>query len=386
MRHHRGVARLVRHVDGRERLGERADLVRLDEDGVGDTPLDGLLQDPRVGHEHIVADHLDLLPEEARQLRPAVPVRLAHAVLDGDDREAIGEVRQIAGEGGGGEAALLGLEPVVAVLEELRARHVEPEIHVLPRPVTGLLDRLDEGRERRLVRGKIRRKAALIAHGRGQAACGEQLLQGVEDLGPVAQRFAEARCAHREDHELLDVERIVGVRAAVDDVHLRHRHDRLACAAREARQMAVERHARVPGRRVGGGERYAQDRVGTEPALVLGAVELDHPAVEPRLVARVAADERSLEHRVHVLHGLQHTLASVAFLVPVAQLHRLARAGRGSRRHRRAPERARVENHVGLDRGVAARVEDLAAADIGDATHGSPPLKRPDCFKSSDSS
>src|SRR2546422_2511637 len=61
-------------------------------------------------------------PEEARQLRPAVPVRLAHAVLDGDDREAIGEVRQIAGEGGGGEAALLGLERSEEHTSELQSR------------------------------------------------------------------------------------------------------------------------------------------------------------------------------------------------------------------------------------------------------------------------
>ena len=48
---------------------------------------------------------------------------------------------------------------------------------------------------------------------------GQQLLQRMEDLGAVAQRLAEARRADRQDHELLDVEAVVGVRAAVDDVH-----------------------------------------------------------------------------------------------------------------------------------------------------------------------
>src|SRR6266566_10043515 len=43
MRHHRGVVRPLGHVDGREHLGERADLVRLDENRVGDVPLDRFL-------------------------------------------------------------------------------------------------------------------------------------------------------------------------------------------------------------------------------------------------------------------------------------------------------------------------------------------------------
>jgi hypothetical protein len=39
-----------------------------------------------------------LLPSFLREYRPAVPVALAHAVLDGDDRILGDEARQIIGE------------------------------------------------------------------------------------------------------------------------------------------------------------------------------------------------------------------------------------------------------------------------------------------------
>src|SRR6185436_13712672 len=95
------------------------------------------------------------------------------------------------------------------------------------------------------------------------------------------------------------------------------------------------------------------------------------------LVLWVVADERFLEHGVHVLHGLQHALAEVALLVAVAQLHRFTRAGGGARGHGRAADRATVQHHIRFDGRVASRVDDFAAADVGDSGHGQATFSRP---------
>ena len=46
----------------------------------------------------------------------------------------------------------------------------------------------------------------------------------MEDLGAVAQRFTEAWCTHREDHEFLQIDTVVGVLTTIDDIHHRDRH------------------------------------------------------------------------------------------------------------------------------------------------------------------
>ena len=73
----------------------------------------------------------------------------------------------------------------------------------------------------------------------------DDLLQRVEGLGAVAQRLAKGRRADRDDHQLLQVEVVVGVGAAVDDVHHRHRHLHRARAA----EVAIERQADSLGAR-----------------------------------------------------------------------------------------------------------------------------------------
>jgi hypothetical protein len=157
-------------------------------------------------------------------------------------------------------------------------------------------------------------------------ACGLQRgFQRVEDLGAHAQGFGEVRRADRRDHELLDVDRIVGMRAAVEDVHHRHRQQRRLRAA----EIAVERLAAVARCRLGGGERHAENGVGAEPLLVLGAVEIAEALVDGALVARIRAGQRLADLAVHRLHGAFHALAAIA-LAAVAKLMRLMRAGRGA--------------------------------------------------------
>ena len=71
MRHHRGVAVRLREPHGLDRLRQRADLVDLHEDRVGDAAVDPLAQPLGIRHEEVVADELHALAELARQRRPA---------------------------------------------------------------------------------------------------------------------------------------------------------------------------------------------------------------------------------------------------------------------------------------------------------------------------
>ena len=75
------------------------------------------------------------------------------------------------------------------------------------------------------------------------------------------------------------------MRAAVEDVHHRHRQQVRVGAA----DVAEERQAGRLGGGLGDGERDAEDRVGAELGLVGRAVEVDHRLVDEALVVGVEA-------------------------------------------------------------------------------------------------
>ena len=118
--------------------------------------------------------------------------------------------------------------------------------------------------------------------------------------------------ADGHDHEFLEVDLVVGVLAAVDDVGHRHGQD----AGVGTADIAVEGQSVGRGGGLGGGQADAQDRVGTQLPLVGRAVGGDHGAVEPDLVGRIATHDDLGEHGVDVVDGLGDALAQIAFLSP----------------------------------------------------------------------
>jgi hypothetical protein len=107
--------------------------------------------------------------------------------------------------------------------------------------------------------------------------------------------------------------------------------------------------------------------------LVGRAIEVDEHAVDRHLVLDVEAGERVEDLAIDPVDRFPHALAAIAALVPVAQLDRLMRAGRGARRHRGAPDRAALQRHIDLDGRVATAVEDLTGGNVDDGSHEGAP-------------
>ena len=105
----------------------------------------------------------------------------------------------------------------------------------------------------------------------------------MEDLRAPAQPLAEGRGAGGQDHELLHVDVVPRVRAAVEDVHHRHGEGDGAHAAEEAEQLHPEAVRRGPRRREGDGKH----RVRAGAGFVLCAVGGEHRAVDGAEIGRV---------------------------------------------------------------------------------------------------
>ena len=96
----------------------------------------------------------------------------------------------------------------------------------------------------------------------------EGLAQAVIDFRAPAQTFGKGFGSNRHDHEFLEVGRVFGVFAAVQDVHHRHRQS----AGPDPTQIAIKRHVQGIGGSAGDSDGYTQDGVRAEVAFVRGTV------------------------------------------------------------------------------------------------------------------
>jgi len=253
----------LRHLDRLAGLGQRADLVELDQDRVRGLLPDGTRQALGVGHQQIVAHDLDAIPEPLRQRCPTGPVVLGQAVLQADDRIAPDPVGPEGDQVVTRQGALLAGEDVAPLAVDLGRGRVEGDRDLLARSVAGPLDGLQYHGDGVFVRRQAGGIAALVAHGRGEAALVEELAERVEGLCRPTQRLGEGRRAERRDHEFLEIGRVLGVLAAVQDVHQRHGQDVGVVA-----KVPIQRLTLCGGCRVSRGQRHAEQGIGAQPPLV----------------------------------------------------------------------------------------------------------------------
>ena len=192
----------------------------------------------------------------------------------------------------------------------------------------------------------------------------------MEDLRPAPQRLGESREPGRHDHEFLKIHRVVGMRAAIEDVHHRRRQDARIGAA----HITIERQTGGFRRGLGGGQRHAQKRVGAQALLILGAVQANQKLVDQALLARINTGDGFKDLGLDRRDGLQHALALVA-VAAIALFNSFVRAGRGAGRHRGAAHGAVFQEDVHFHSRVAPAVENFTGGDIDNGGHGADVLQ-----------
>ena len=197
------------------------------------------------------------------------------------------------------------------------------------------LRRAEDRLDRRLARRKVGSEAALIADGGREPLLLQHLLQRVVGLRADPQRLGERGRADRHDHELLQIDRVGRVHAAVDDVHHRHGQRRRLLPA----EMAEERHACVRRGRLRG--RNDTARMAFAPSRPLFGVpsrSIMRRSTSPGRPRRARARLRRLSPTLR--DRLRHALPAVG-LAAVAQLDRLCTpvdAPEGTAARPKAPE------------------------------------------------
>ena len=135
-----------------------------------------------------------------------------------------------------------------------------------------------------------------------------------------------------------------------------------------ATDVAEELQASGVSGRVGDGHGHAEQGVGAQTGLVLGAIELQQGLVDEALVVSLQASQGVVDLGVDEIDSLGNALAQVA-ISAVAQLVRLVHTGGRARRHGGTAHRTVVEDDLDLDGGVTAGVHDLQRADVKDSGH-----------------
>ena len=119
----------------------------------------------------------------------------------------------------------------------------------------------------------------------------------------------------RHNHKLLNINRIVGMRAAIQNIHHRHRQN----MRRHAANIAPKRCVLRGGGGLGNRQRNAQHGIGPSRDLFSVPSSATQSQINMGLLGGVHTGQRRQNFAVHRIHRFLNTFAEIALLVAVAQ-------------------------------------------------------------------
>jgi hypothetical protein len=260
------------------------------------------------------------------------------------------------------ERPLLGGQEVAPAGEELRRRDVDRDGRLVARPEARALDSGLEQVERLPVRGQRRTEAALVGDESSRKAPRRRELRRRPPHAPgPLERLGEGRRAHRNDEEVLEVDR-AAVGPTGEDVHHREREQ----GGGPLSEPAVARHTFPVRRRESRGDRDGEDGVRPQAGESRRAVGFAQDGVQVPLIGRVETPHRRPEHAASVIHGAPDAEASIPPST-VSKLQSLVTAPGRARRYDGRASRAAPKPNLAGDGRASPRIERLPGPDLGDA-------------------
>ncbi len=361
---HRRIACPMRHFNGIERFRQRADLIHLDQNGVGASRFDSLLQIFHIRNKQIIPHQLAAVSYPVRQHLPAVPIILRHSVfygIDGILRNQLFQIPDLLGRSASGPFHSLEFRIIVYPLPvKFRSRAIQPDHNIFSRLISGLFDGCENGLQSifRSVQGRC--ETSFIPDSGTQSPVMQHFFQNMENFRTGAKSFSERTGAYRTYHELLKSDRSIGMGTSVDNIHHRNRQDlRIASS-----DITVQRNLQSSRCGFCTSQRHSQHGIGAQIVFRPGTAQFYQHPIYGRLIQRIHSQKRIRNDRIDIFNGFQHAFSHIPRLIPVTQFQSLVFARRGSGRYGRPSEGTGFEHYVHFNSGISTGIQYFPSCDF----------------------
>ena len=313
-------------VDSAHCFSQSTDLVNFNQNRVGDFLFNTHSQTFRIRNKEVVPDELDFVAQSIGQHFPAFPVIFSHTVFNRENREFSTQFLVEFNHFFVGVRFADTFEFIFAVFIKFRRSGIHSENNIFPWFISCGFDSINNESQSFFGRFQIRSKTAFITDIGVMTGRFEVFLQGVENFRTHADSFTNRRRADRHNHKFLEVNRVVSVLTAVNNVHHRHRQNVSHCTA----EITIKREFAFFSLSLSHSHRNGENGISTEVTFVFSAVEFNHGFINIDLVIGIQTGQSVINFIINIFHGFQNALTAETSFVAVAQFDCLMHTGRST--------------------------------------------------------
>ena len=219
---------------------------------------------------------------------------------------------------------------VFTVFVEFRSCTVHRQSDVFAQLVASCFNRFSDNSQSFSVGTQVRSVAAFVTNSSVHTFSFQNFSQVVEHFGTHTYGFFQGFRANWLNHEFLNVDVVVSVLAAVDDVHHRNWHGVFAWGAVQFSDVSVQWQTFSSSCCFGVSQGYSQNGVCTEVRFVFSTVQIDHDLVDASLIFSIFTQQSLSDWAVYRTNSFQYAFTHEARFVAITQFQCFAGTSRST--------------------------------------------------------
>ncbi len=314
------------HINSFHCFAQSADLVNFDQNRVSNAFFKAHSQTFRVCNKQIIANQLDSVTQSNCQQFPAFEIIFSHTVFNREDWEFVAQTFVVFNHLSVGIGFAFALHFIFAVFIKFRRSSINSQNNIFTWFVTSVFDGVYNKGQSFVSGLQIRSKTAFIANVCVLTGSFQVFLQSLENFGTHTDSFFNRICRNRHNHKFLNINRVICVFAAVQNVH----HWNWQSASHSAAQVTIQRQASFFCLSFSHSQRYCQNSVSAQVAFVFCAVQINHCVINVNLIFCFIASQSVINFVVYIFNSFQNTFAAKAGFVTVTQFYSFVYACRST--------------------------------------------------------
>ena len=355
----------VSQVNSAHCFSQSTDLVNLNQNRVRNAFFDTHSQTLRIRNKEVVTNELNLFAQSFRQHRPAFPVIFGHTIFNRKDWEFSAQIFIEFNHFFVGIRFAFALHFIFSVFVEFGRSCIHSENNIFTRFVSGTFNSINNESQSFFGRFQIRSKTAFITNVSVVTGSFKVLLQGVENFSTHTNSFTDRRSANRHNHEFLNVDWVISMLTAVQNIHHRNRQN----MSHRTAKVTIKRKFAFFSLSFRNSHRNGENSISTEFAFVFSAIEFNHSFINVDLVIGIKTSQSVINSVINIFNGFQNTFSAKTGFVAITKFNSFVNTGRSAGRNSGTSESTALKNNISLNGRITTRINNFSSMNIYNSTH-----------------
>ena len=172
----------------------------------------------------------------------------------------------------------------------------------------------------------------------------------MKNFGTHSDCITKSRSTNRHNHKFLKIDRIIGMRTTIDNIHHRNRQS----VGINTTHITIKILTGFLSSSISHSQRNTQNSIGTQIRFIRSSIQFNHSVINRNLIGNIHTFQFFINCFINILNSFQHTFTKIQRFIIISKLTSFVNTCRSPRRNSRTSNNTIISNYFNFNSRITS--------------------------------